>query len=92
MSWPNIVTVSLIVGTVLSWIAWDIPAFTLETGGAATESVTLGTWFYKYAWIAVVMGLFVGHIIRSGPSTPSWSHIVLFVGAAIIGYIASSLT
>jgi bacteriorhodopsin len=60
MSNAQIITMSLIIITIMTWILWDVRTYIIN-GNSTTESATIYRWAYYAPGVAVLVGILIGH-------------------------------
>jgi len=79
------VTKWLVPVTVVVWILWDVWVYFRE-GGASTESTFIGQCLAYSPWLALLIGVLVGHLLASVP--PDATHNVLRWLMLAVGLVA----
>lgn len=54
----NTLTVCIIIGTFIAWIAWDVY---VSKHGGSTESQILQSWSIHSTWFPFLIGMLIGH-------------------------------
>lgn len=85
---PFLTKIFVLVGTA-SYIVWDLVAYRFG-GGSATESTTVGTWMSTSLWITLLVAVLVGHLMASGPTSPTWKHVLALVLGLAVGYLCTA--
>jgi hypothetical protein len=85
----NVLTSWIIALTVFVLVAYDIVVYFMKNG-PLTLSTTVGHWIAHTAWTLVFMGILIGHLLASTPtSSISFYQFIIFSLALILGYTAT---
>jgi len=82
--WVRRTRTAVLAGTAVV-ILYDLAAY-LAAGGQATVSTLVGGWLRKSAWVVLLAGLLVGHLLASGPTPAPWPTWLLFAVAVGVGF------
>jgi hypothetical protein len=89
--WPRTVTTALIITITVILIVWDFIAYYLAAT-QATESDVAGNWLCNYLWITLAASLLFGHLLGSGKTPITATHIAIVIVGMLLGYFATVLS
>jgi hypothetical protein len=79
------ITLALVAGTALAWIAWDV---VLGARHQKTESMWLAGWAREWSALPFAVGALVGHWFVQNPNYDAWPLAVVALGAVLAWDVA----